>query len=161
VAFNAYLNFTPAIGTAPDANRNVATYQDELSRSGAFLLNNGAALLSATTDFWRTLPEKDRTTTTRRQGIRQAQQGFSQVITGAAQMVQDPALRPDNRTTLTRAIEQYGPIIAASLRPDDRTSLAAAMRPAIEAVPPADQARPQVFLTSLSLPGCEGLCTVE
>ncbi len=158
--FNAYVNFTPMIGAAPDANKNAATYQDELSHGGAFLMDNAAAALSAMNDFWRTLPEPDRTTA-RRQGIRQAQQGFSQMITGAALMVRDPAMRQENRTTLTRAIEEYGPTIAASLRPEDRTAIAGAVRPAIEAVPPEDQARLQVFLTALSAPECEGLCTVQ
>ena len=159
-AFNAYVNFTPAIGTMPDTNKNAATYQDELSHGGAFLMDNAAAALSAMTDFWRTLPERDRTTT-RRQGIRQTQQGFSQMITGAALMVRDPAMRQENRTTLTRAIEEYGPTIAASLRPEDRTGIAGEVQTAIKAVPPEDQARLQVFLTSLSASGCEGLCTVE
>lgn len=159
-AFNAYVNFTPAIGTAPDPNKNAATYQDELAHAGAFLMDNVAATLSAMTDFWRTLPEHDRTTA-RRQGVLQAQQGFSQMITGAALMIRDPAMRQENRTTLTQAIEEYGPTIAASLRPEDRTGIAGAVRPAIEAVPPEDQARLQVFLTALSAPGCEGLCTVQ
>ncbi len=159
-AFNAYVNFTPAIGAAPDANKNSATYQDELSHGGAFLMDNAAAVLTAMTDFWRPLPEHDRTTA-RRQGIHQVQQGFSQMIIGAAQMVRDPAMRQENRTMLTRAIEEYGPTIAASLRPEDRTGIAGAVRQAIASVPPDDQARLQVFLTALSAPGCEGLCTVE
>jgi len=158
--FAAYLQFSPTPGTTGDPDRNAATYQDEVAREAAFLLDTTAAALTAMTVFWQALPEADRTPV-RRQGIRQAQQGFTEMATGFTLMAQSQAIRPANKGVLTAALERSGPTLAANLRIEDRAAVATTVRSALPALPADDQARMNVFLAALADTTCTSLCMVQ
>lgn len=156
----AYLQFSPTPGMTADLNRNAAAYQDEVVHEAAFVLDITAAALTAMTSFWQALPEADRTPV-RRQGIRQAQQGFTKIAIDFTMLVQSKAIRPDNRGVLTAALERSGPTLAANLRVEDRAAIATNVRSALPALQADDQAHMRVFLTALADITCTRLCAVQ
>ncbi len=88
-----YALFAPEPGTLADPAANGTRYQDEIVRSGAFLLHAQAAEVEALAAFWASLPPADRTPI-RRRGLQQLRTGMVEFLTGMLMMLRSRRCAP-------------------------------------------------------------------
>lgn len=156
-----YALYSPDQGkTSPDTARNTVEYQDELTRTRAFLLKAVAAAMQAIGDFDANLAAEDRTEE-RLQGLRQMRLGLQEIITGAATALREPALREANQTLLARGLADNATTILAGLAPTERKALAATLQAARPALKPAAARAVDQFVAATQKAACEGLCRLQ
>lgn len=157
----AYTLFSPNPGKVqPDTARNVVEYQDELSRSHAFLLKAIAASLQAINDFGAHLA-KDEKTDERFAGLRQMRLGLQQIITGVALALRNPALREANQTLIASSLAENAAGLVAGIGQADRTALIAALQATRPALKPAADKSVAAFIATAGSAACEGLCLLQ
>jgi hypothetical protein len=157
----AYTLYSPNPGrTPPDLARNAAEYQDEISRSQAFLIRAVAASLEAIADFMAQIPAEAKTDA-RLQGVRQMRLGLQEIVNGMALGLRSPALKESNQVLLAQALADSSQRLVAGLAPADRTALAATLKAAQPALKPAAQKPIADVITAASSASCEGLCALK
>lgn len=157
----AYTLYSPNPGrTPPDIARNAAEYQDEISRSQAFLISAVAASLDAIADFVAQIPAEAKTDA-RFQGVRQMRLGLQEIVNGMALGLRSPSLKESNQLLLAQALASASQRLVAGLSPADRNALVATLKTAQPALKPAAQKLvADVIATAGSAP-CEGLCALK
>lgn len=155
----AYTLYAPNRGK-PDIARNAAEYQDEISRSQAFLIKAAAASLEAIADFMSQLPP-DAKTEARLQGVRQMRLGLQEIVSGMALGLRSPALSEANQILLAKALSDSAPRIIAGLSPEDRNALVANLKAAQPALKPAAQKPIADVIAAAGSAPCEDLCAVK
>ncbi|MGO4173672.1 hypothetical protein [Bosea sp. TAF32] len=144
----------------PDTAKNVAEYQDELTRTHVFLLKAVAASLQAINNFGAHL-QADEKTDARFQGIRQMRLGLQQIVTGAALALRNPALKPQNQLLIARILAENAADIAAGIAPPDRQALIASLQAAQPVLKPDAQKAVGEFIQTVSAAPCDGLCRLN
>lgn len=97
----AYTLYSPDPGkTPPNTAKNTVEYQDEITRTRAFLLKTTAASVQAASDFEARLTKEEKTDS-RIQGLRQMRVGLFEIISGVALDLRNPAsASPTRRCSL-------------------------------------------------------------
>lgn len=157
----AYTLYTPSPGrTKPDLAANAAEFQDEISRSQAFLIKAVGASLEAIGDFVAQLPPEARTEA-RIQGVRQMRLGLQEIVNGLSLGLRSPALREANQLLLARALAEASPRLIAGLSAADRNALAATLKAAQPGLKPAAQKPVADVIAAAGSAACEGLCALQ
>lgn len=156
----AYTLYSPSQDKAPDPARNTVEYQDELSRSHAFMLKAVAASLQAVNDFGANL-SKDEKTEARFDGLRQMRLNLQGIVTGAAQALRNPALSEANQTLIASSFAENAAAIVAGLVPAERTALIGTLQAAQPVLKANAQKAVAQFVETAQKAGCDGLCRLQ
>ncbi|MCZ0734643.1 hypothetical protein [Phreatobacter sp. AB_2022a] len=155
-----YALFSADPAAAPDTARNVATFQDEITRAQAFLIMVFGAAAPALNDLVSRLPP-GQFDETRKQGLRQMRLGILEYVSGIVLALRSPALSPANRQRVTQAFADNAVALAALVSGDDRVALSAAMITALPALTGEAQASAKRFIAAMQETPCEGLCALR
>lgn len=155
----AYTLFSPD-RKPPDSARNVVEFQDELTRTHVFLLKAAAASMQAINNFASQLGAEDKTDA-RLKGMRQMRLGLQEIVSGAAQALRNPALRPSNQLLIAKALADNAADIVAGTTPPARQALAASLQVAQAILKPDAKKAVGDFTQLLSTAACAGLCQLN
>ncbi len=144
----------------PDTAKNVVEFQDELTRTHAFLLKAVAASLQAINSFGAHL-QVDEKTDARFQGIRQMRLGLLEIVAGAPLALRNPGLTPPNQLMLARSLAENAADIAAGIAPADRQALVTSLQAIQPALKPDAKKAVGEFIQTISAAACEGLCRLN
>lgn len=158
--YKTYLLFTSQPGTLPDTATNTAKYQDEVSRTAAYLLKVHAAELEAIADFVSTLPTAEMTAP-RRAGLQQVRLGINEMMTSVTLMVRSPGLNPANRDILLSALADNAAVMAASTPRADRAALIAQTEAILPALTGPEREKALMFKSTFENGECGVLCALE
>lgn len=158
--FKTYLLFTPQNGTVPDTAANTFTYQDEISRAGAYMLHVFGAELQAVTDFVATLPAAQMNEA-RRAGLQQLRLGITEQVTGLTLMLRSPNLRPENRALLLDALNDNAVHLAAATSIADRAAMAAQIDTILPVLSGSDRDKAQTLKAAFMGNDCDKLCAMD
>ncbi|WP_089176224.1 hypothetical protein [Bosea sp. AS-1] len=154
----AYTLYSPDPGkTPPNTAKNTVEYQDEITRTRAFLLKTTAASVQAASDFEARLTKEEKTDS-RIQGLRQMRVGLFEIISGVALDLRNPGLREPNQALLARALAENAAGIVAGTAPADRKALVTALQAAKPVLKPAAEKSVATFVAAATSAPCEGLC---
>ena len=124
-SYMALLNF----GTEPNAPNyqqiledNVLRYEDEISLAMDFMLRLMPRVVISARGFMQTLPEKERTSPTRQQGLQRVRDGYMQTVSGATSFVSGGPKAP-NAKLVSRALRDTVDEWRAVATPEERTQL--------------------------------------
>jgi len=154
--FKTYVFFSPDPQKLPQTDQNTAFFQDEVSRSSAFLLSVYSSGLEALTDFVAQLKPGE-FNDARRQGLQQTRMGIQEFVSGAVIMMRSPALRVENRVAIADALQENAKRLAASMSVVDRQALVA-----IASTLTDPETAPQLksFTAAMQSTECVGLCLI-
>lgn len=155
-----YVLFSPGTDKEPDAARNSAAFQDEISRSSVAMLGFIAAALEAADDFAVTL-KKDDDYKGRLAGLLQLRLGIQQVINGTALMLHGPDLKAANQERLTLALANNAPAIAKSITLQDRKTLLTIIESAKPNLSNTASLSAERFMGAMKSTDCTGLCALH
>ena len=156
-----YALFSPQPGRkAPDQAANAVEFQDELTRTRAFLLQAAGGVLSAINDFAARLKDEDKTEA-RGRGLREMRLGLQEIVVGSALALRSPDLRDSNRLLIAQAFAENATGIASALAPPDRSALVSALQAIRPSLKPEAQKAVSEFATAVTAAPCEGFCLVN
>lgn len=158
--YKTYLLFAPQTGSVPDTAANTLTFQDEITRAGAYLLQVQVAQLEAAADFVGTLPA-EQMNETRRKGVRMMRLGAVQQVTGLALMLRSPELRPENRELLLDALGASAGKLTAATPITDRTAMKAQIDAVLPSLSAREREKAQMLASAFANQDCAGLCALE
>ncbi|AOO84457.1 hypothetical protein BHK69_13870 [Bosea vaviloviae] len=155
-----YALFSADPARQPDTARNAMIFQDEITRSHAFLIKVIAAAMPAVADFITRLKPEEMNDA-RRQGLRTMRLGLLEIVNAATLALRSPGLTPENQLVLVNGLAENAAALAKGTTRGDRLALVATVQSALPALAPTAQAPLKDFVAALSLNSCEGLCGLE
>ncbi len=158
--YKTYAFFSPSPTALPDTARNGGVYQNEIARSGAFLVRLFAAELAAVADFFGKLKPEE-VNDVRRRGLQTMRLGMTELVSGAALFLRSPGLRPENRAVLVESFAESGQALADGMTPTDRAAMMAQVDTIMPSLTELERARLGVFRLALAGRSCTGLCSVD
>lgn len=157
--FKTYILFTPQADAVPDLAANTFEYQDELSRSGAYVLHVFAAQLEAITDFAMAMPTAQMNEV-HRAGVRQLRLGINQQVTGLALMLRSKGLKSENRLILLDALDHAAVLLASVSPVADRAAMVAQIDAILPDLSASERDKAQSIRSAFTSRECGRLCAI-
>lgn len=154
--FKTYMLYSSDPQKLPQTDQNAAFFQNEVSRSSAFLLTVCSSAVEALADFVAQLKPGE-FNDARRQGLQQTRLGIQEFVSSAMIMMRSPALRAENRVIIADALQENAKQLAATMSIMDRQALAA-----IASTVTTPEIAPQLrsFTAAMQSTDCVGLCLI-
>ena len=154
-----YLYFTNDNTKAPDPGVNSATFQDEMSHEGAFMVYSSSSELLALEDLVhrQSQPLVDRQI----KGVHQIREGFGDMVKGLVAFMGSPVLHTENRDLLVDALADSASSFAAYLTLPQRDTLKDVATNALPTLSSPQRARFGGFISALADRTCNNLCQVQ
>ena len=156
----SFVLFSPQADQQPDTAENSFKFQNEITRSSAYLMKTTVVQLEAITDFLETLPASE-LTETRQSGLRQMRLGNSELITGVIIMMRSEGLSSENRDILLTTLVDSADALSNSMPPVERASVMAQLDVALPSLAESEQIKAQMARSKFDLKECIGLCTIQ
>jgi len=104
--------------------RNIADYEDQFAAATAFLHRMFPRVMATALDFMKTLPEDQRNSAVRQDGLKKMRAGYVEAVEGSLTFIAAGDVKPQNIRTITEALRENADTWSRLVPPADRGRLA-------------------------------------
>jgi len=114
------------IATLPqrEIERNIADYEEQFTTATVFVHKMFPRLMSTALDFINTLPEKERNSPVRQQGLGKMRAGYVEAVEGSLMFIASGGAKPQSIRAISTALRDNAALWAKLVPPQDRGRLA-------------------------------------